>query len=397
MKIVNKKSLQIGFVAAAMMTIGASSQAACVVDENLKSRILSVLSTPRPNVPDEFSSKVDEVFNFSYYTLKNNLPNPNHYPKEEQKGIIEKNIDYWFKTGICAGHESSPTFSINSYKNYADLRAAFNDNNWAYLRHFFDYGAAEGRCATSDNEIPTQVYFNNNLTVASYPMRGNVYSNNAQGGLVIKNPKMNGGSHYTPCTGRMPNFSNVGNTVQTIRFQFAGNNFFNNGGGAAHIGVLGNAKAYLASDNNSLGGYNATGLIFWANSNWSGAEAELFSAFRVSQRNSFAQQELERAKNGNLDITGQIYDTFDPWLGSGQYYQATVKVKGNSVKYTVQRPDGTYLAQNRVHTSSDSLSSTPFGDGLAFFAICNPERNCSGSYTVIFRNISVSWGNDSTF
>lgn len=388
-------------IATAAVTLSATSgfvHAACVVDGTLKNNILAAwAANPAPsdtvaNPNNITASKLEEVFNPTYY-LQVNTDVAAAVGNSDDAAL-----NHWLNDGICEARASSPTFSMNAYKKYSDLSTAFGNNNWAYLAHYFNYGAAEGRCAVEGNEVPTQVIFSNTNTIASYPSRGTVYTNNSTGGLVIKNSGGDGNSQFTACTGRMPNFVNVNNSVQTISFQFAASNFFIQSGMGNHIGVLGTAKAHLARNpNQGLSGYNAAGIIFWGNNGWSGAETEVFSSRRVNQNNTFGPQLLERSSTGG-DSTAPIYDTFDPITGTGQYYQALVKVKNNVVKYTIQRPDGSTLVQDRTFTFPAGLT-TPFGDGLGLFAICKHETGaaCSGNYNVVFRNISVSWGQDSSF
>lgn len=214
-----KKSLLIsGFGLLAIFSGPAS--AACTVDVGLKQRIQAAWAA---NVPvndngntsiNRDASKLEEVFNPRFYLNMN--------PDVGQVFGWSDNaaLTHWLDYGICEGRAGSPTFSVAAYRRYTDLQAALPNNNWAYLAHYFNYGSAEGRCTVEGSEVPYSVEFSNGSTAAGYYSRGVVYTNNATGGLVSWNSGGDAGTVHVPCTGKLPNFTNVRYSVQIINFKF---------------------------------------------------------------------------------------------------------------------------------------------------------------------------------
>lgn len=385
-----------GFGLLAMVAGPAS--AACTVDAGLKQRIqaawaANIQPNDNSNTPtNRDASKLEEVFNPKFYLNKN--------PDVAQVfgWSDDAAITHWLDYGICEGRAGSPTFSVAAYRRYTDLQAALPNNNWAYLAHYFNYGAAEARCTVEDSEVPYSVEFSNGNTAAGYFSRGVVYANNAVGGLVSWNAGGDGGTVHVPCTGKLPNFTNVGYSVQIINFKFGGYNYFNQSTAGDHFGVLGASRAQLARNASAgMSGYVGQGAIFWnTHGQYYGVEGEIFSHRHVNGADSFATSTTEFPTRAVPNGTVPLFDTLDAY-GNGDKYSATVKVKDGAVKYTVVNPYG-QIVVNRTSVISAS-NPNPWADGITFFALCDKVRTgaACGSYKLRVEDISVRWATAAEF
>ncbi len=80
------------------------------------------------------------VFNLEYYIT-------NHPEVVAQVGTDPMEILYYFLDyGVAQGHQASPNFSVNAYKeNNTDLYPVCGDDLNAYFRHYMGYGYKENR------------------------------------------------------------------------------------------------------------------------------------------------------------------------------------------------------------------------------------------------------------
>lgn len=62
----------------------------------------------------------------------------------------KKYLQHFVENGMAEGRQATATFNLTAYKNrYADLRAAFGSNNVSYYMHYITNGKAEGRNAAN--------------------------------------------------------------------------------------------------------------------------------------------------------------------------------------------------------------------------------------------------------
>ena len=84
-----------------------------------------------------------DVYDYNYYL--NNYPEIQNSVGDDDVAVLE----YFVNTGMSRGHQAKETFDVQSYKNAnADLRSAYGSNLKSYYMHYINYGKAEGRVAT---------------------------------------------------------------------------------------------------------------------------------------------------------------------------------------------------------------------------------------------------------
>ena len=82
------------------------------------------------------------VFNAKYY-LNTYADLKAAYGENEEKALW-----HFANYGIDEGRQGNETFNVYKYKeNYADLRYAYGDNIRQYYTHYMFYGKNEGRTA----------------------------------------------------------------------------------------------------------------------------------------------------------------------------------------------------------------------------------------------------------
>lgn len=102
-----------------------------------------------------FGAGYERVFDLNYY-IKNNPDVAKAFG-----GNTEAIFAHFVNNGEAEGRQAIANFNVASYRaRYADLRSAFGNNLKAYYDHYRINGYAEGRVATGSTELqnPTTVY-----------------------------------------------------------------------------------------------------------------------------------------------------------------------------------------------------------------------------------------------
>lgn len=90
-----------------------------------------------------FGGGYENVFDYDYYVTHN--PDVARAFGNDPKAVYEHFLNY----GMREGRQASADFNVQSYQaRYRDLRAAFGGDLPAYYRHYISNGKAEGRVAT---------------------------------------------------------------------------------------------------------------------------------------------------------------------------------------------------------------------------------------------------------
>ena len=95
------------------------------------------------------------MYDYNYYTK--NYPDVKSAFNGDENATLRHFVEY----GMNEGRQGNASFNVNTYRaNYADLRSAFGRNLKAYYIHYIGYGYREGRKATGNGELknPTTVY-----------------------------------------------------------------------------------------------------------------------------------------------------------------------------------------------------------------------------------------------
>ena len=88
------------------------------------------------------------VYNYNYYLSHN--PDVAAAFGSDDVAVLRHFVQY----GMAEGRQGCEGFSVRSYRNeYADLRAAFGSNLSSYYLHYVNYGRAEGRHGTGCSSL----------------------------------------------------------------------------------------------------------------------------------------------------------------------------------------------------------------------------------------------------
>ena len=93
------------------------------------------------------------IFNYSYYLSKNpDVKSSCQYSRKDSFAVIKHFLNY----GMSEGRATISSFNVSIYKeNYPDLQKAYGNDLKRYYLHYMNYGKKEGRNATSIIKAPT--------------------------------------------------------------------------------------------------------------------------------------------------------------------------------------------------------------------------------------------------
>ena len=93
------------------------------------------------------------IFNYSYYLTKNpDVKKACQYSRKDSFSVIKHFLNY----GMAEGRATTSSFNVSIYKeNYPDLQKAYGNDLKKYYLHYMNYGKKEGRNATSIIKAPT--------------------------------------------------------------------------------------------------------------------------------------------------------------------------------------------------------------------------------------------------
>ena len=93
------------------------------------------------------------IFNYSYYLTKNpDVKKSCQYSRKDSFSVIKHFLNY----GMAEGRATTSSFNVSIYKeNYPDLQKAYGNDLKKYYLHYMNYGKKEGRNATSIIKAPT--------------------------------------------------------------------------------------------------------------------------------------------------------------------------------------------------------------------------------------------------
>lgn len=121
-----------------------------------------------------FGNGYENVFDYDYYMT---------YQKDVARaynGNTEYMFSHFVQYGMSEGRQAIATFNVQSYRaKYRDLRAAYGSDLRSYYMHYMNYGKAEGRTATGStayvnaltvyNGVDYSLVYDYNFYVNKYP------------------------------------------------------------------------------------------------------------------------------------------------------------------------------------------------------------------------------------
>lgn len=131
-----------------------SGDASKLRDESFIQALGIADATGIANYLGQFKIDYSPVFDFEYYLDR--YPEVAEAYGYSEEGALRHFIDY----GMAEGRRGNAEFDVESYKNrYQDLRLAFEDDLPSYYIHYITNGKDEGRTATGNVElVPITVY-----------------------------------------------------------------------------------------------------------------------------------------------------------------------------------------------------------------------------------------------